>query len=251
MSAAAPNLMAADGRCLVVAIDHPLYSWPCPGLEDRAALLRAVSAAGADAVVTSYGTLRDLRDAFGSAAPILKLDVTTLSVGGHYPVSEYRQAYALEDAVRLGAAAVLTYVQLGAAFELEALRTAGNVAARADELGLPYVCEIMPVESEAYPDPADPVAIAAAARCAAELGARVVKTTMPSPPEAVSEAARCRVPVLLAGGDFSADGAELLDGVRRALESGASGVAHGRNVWARPDPAAAVAALRSVVHPDG
>ena len=239
------------GRCLAVAVDHPLYSWPCPGLEDRRALLRAVSSAGADAVITSYGTLRDLRDAFSAAAPILKLDVTTLSVGGHYPVSEYRQAYALEDAVRLRAAAVLTYVQLGASFELEALRTAASVAARADELGLPYVCEIMPVESEAYPDPADPVAIAAAARCAAELGARVVKTTMPSPPEAINDAAGCGVPVLLAGGDLDADGSELLDRVRRALASGASGVAHGRNAWGRPDPAAAVAALRSVVHPDG
>ena len=251
MSGAATNLMAADGRCLVVAIDHPLYSWPCRGLEDRGALLRAVSAAGADAVITSYGTLRDFRDSFGPAAPILKLDVTTVTVGGHYPVSEYWQAYRLEDAVRLRAAAVLTYVQLGAPFELEALRTAASVVARADELGLPYVCEIMPVESEVYPDPADPMAIAAAARCAAELGARVVKTTMPSPPEAVSEAARCGVPVLLAGGDLDADGGELLDRVRRALASGASGVAHGRNVWARPDPAAAVAALRSVVHPDG
>ncbi len=44
-------------------------------------MLRAVSAAGADAVICSYGTLRDLRSDFGDAAPILKLDLTTL-VGG-------------------------------------------------------------------------------------------------------------------------------------------------------------------------
>jgi DhnA family fructose-bisphosphate aldolase class Ia len=230
-------VLAADGRALIVAIDHPLYSWPCPGLEDRAGVLRAVSAAGADAVICSYGTLRDMREAFGDAAPIMKLDLTTLSVGGDYPVSEYVLAYRVEDAVRLGAAAVLTYVQLGTAFELEALRSAAGVAARADELGLAYVCEIT-----------GPDETAAAARTAAELGAHVVKTTMPDPPEATAEVAACGVPVVLAGGDFDPDDARLLDSVRRALAAGAAGVAHGRNVWGRPDPAAAVAALRELVH---
>jgi fructose-bisphosphate aldolase / 2-amino-3,7-dideoxy-D-threo-hept-6-ulosonate synthase len=242
--------LAADGRVLIVAIDHPLYSWPCPGLEDRGAILRAVSGAGADAVICSYGTLRDLRDAFGDAAPILKLDLTTLSVGGHHPVSEYALAYRVEDALRLDAAAVLTYVQLGARHELEALRTAARVAARADELGLPYVCEIMPVASDAHPDPSAPATISAAARTAAELGAHVVKTTMPSPPEAMAEVSGCGVPVVLAGGDLEADDGRLLDLVRRALDAGAAGVAHGRNVWGRPDPAAAVRALRALVHPE-
>jgi fructose-bisphosphate aldolase / 2-amino-3,7-dideoxy-D-threo-hept-6-ulosonate synthase len=244
------TILGPDGRSLIVAVDHPLYSWPCPGLEDREAVLRAVAAAGADAVICSYGTLRDLREAFGDAAPVMKLDVTTLAVGGHYPISEYALAYEVEDARRLGAAAVLTYVQLGTPFELEALRSAARVAARADQLELPYVCEIMPVEGEAYPDPAAPLAIAAAARTASELGARVVKTTMPSPPDEVAAACACGVPVVLAGGDFEADGARLLDAVRRALDAGAAGVAHGRNVWGRPDPEAAVAALRAVVHPE-
>ena len=214
-------------------------------------MLSEVTAAGADAVIASYGTVRDLRDGFGDAAPIMKLDLTTVSLGGRYPVSDYRQAFAVDDAVRVGAAGVLTYVQLGAPFELEALRTAAGVAARADELGLDYMCEIMPVECEAYPDPAASIAITAAARTAAELGARVVKTTMPSPPEAMSEVAACGVPVILAGGDFEADGDRLLDAVRRALDAGAAGVAHGRNVWGRADPAGAVAALRAVVHSGG
>jgi DhnA family fructose-bisphosphate aldolase class Ia len=231
------GVLAGDGRAVIVAIDHPLYSWPCPGLEDRGAVLRAVSAAGADAVICSYGTLRDLRDAFGPAAPIMKLDLTTLSVGGDYPESEYVLGYRVEDAVRLGAAAVLTYVQLGTPFELEALRAAAGVAARADALDLPYVCEIT-----------SPDSIAGAARTAAELGANVVKTTMPDPPEAMAEVAACGVPVVLAGGDFEPDDESLLDSVRRALAAGAAGVAHGRNVWGRPDPGAAVAALRAAVH---
>jgi fructose-bisphosphate aldolase / 2-amino-3,7-dideoxy-D-threo-hept-6-ulosonate synthase len=235
----ASAVLAADGRALIVAIDHPLYSWPCPGLEDRAAVLRAVSAAGADAVICSYGTLRDLREAFGEAAPIMKLDVTNVSTDGSYPVSEYAVAYRVEDAVRLRATAVLTYVQLGTPFELDALRAAAQVAAHADEAGLAYVCEIT-----------GPAAIAAAARTAAELGAHVVKTTMPDPPEAMAEVAGCGVPVVLAGGDFEPDDDLMLDLVRRALAAGAAGVAHGRNVWGRRDPGAAVVALRALVHPE-
>src|SRR6185436_18056871 len=109
--------LAADGRGVIVAIDHPLYSWPCRGLEDREALLRAVVAAGADAVIVSYGTLRDCRDALGDAAPILKLDLTTLTLEG-YGTTEYVEAWTVDDAVRLGAGAVLTFVQVGTPFEL-------------------------------------------------------------------------------------------------------------------------------------
>jgi len=145
------GLLAADGRLLVVAVDHPLYSWPCPGLEDRAALIEAVAVAGADAVIASYGTIRDHRSAFGSSRPILKLDLTTVALGGEYPSTEYVQAWSVEDAQRLGVGGVLTFVQLGASFELEALRTAGRVAAEADRAGLQYVCEIMPVESARFP----------------------------------------------------------------------------------------------------
>src|SRR5262249_57115886 len=50
--------LGPDGRWVVVAIDHPLYSWPCQNLEDRGRLLRLVTDAGADAVIASYGTIR-------------------------------------------------------------------------------------------------------------------------------------------------------------------------------------------------
>ncbi|HEY6565966.1 MAG TPA: hypothetical protein VI341_00485 [Actinomycetota bacterium] len=242
------DVRAADGRVVIVAVDHPLYSWPCAGLEDRAALIETVSSAGADAVIASYGTIRDLRPSFGVAAPILKLDLTTVTVGGSYPLTEYVAAWTVEDAQRIGAGAVLTFIQLGADFELEALRTAGRVAAAADRAGIPYVCEIMPVESARFPDPYAPVAIVAATRTGAELGAHLVKTSMPTPPEAVRDAVAFGIPVVLAGGDLSADPGALFGAVRTAVAVGAAGVAFGRNVWGADDPAAVVAELVSIVH---
>src|SRR6266481_3651644 len=243
------NFLRDDGRAVVVAIDHALYSWPCRGLENRAAVLRQVTEGGADGIIASYGTIRDLRGLFGSAHPILKLDLTTVTLGANYPLSEYVAAWTVEDAVRLGVRSVLTYIQLGAPFELEALRLAGQVAAASDRLGLTYVCEIMPIESKVFPDVSAPDAIAAASRCGAELGAHVIKTTMPSPAAAVGEAVAAAdgVPVILAGGPI-ADRRELLADVKTAIDKGAAGVAFGRNVWGSADTTAMVKSLCEIVH---
>jgi DhnA family fructose-bisphosphate aldolase class Ia len=231
--------LAADGRTVIVAVDHPLYSWPCRGLEDREALLRAVVAAGADAVIVTYGTLRDCRQALGGAVPILKLDLTTLTLDG-YGTTEYVAAWTVDDALRLGAGAVLTFVQVGAPFELAALQLAGRVAAAADAAGLAYVCEIMP-------DGHDPRAIAGCCRSAAELGARVVKTSFPEPASAIADGVGCGIPVVLAGGDPRDPGRSLADAAA-AIAAGAAGVAFGRNVWGAADPAAMVRDLYRVVH---
>jgi fructose-bisphosphate aldolase / 2-amino-3,7-dideoxy-D-threo-hept-6-ulosonate synthase len=231
--------LAADGRGVVVAVDHPLYSWPCAGLEEREPLLRAVVGAGADAVIVSYGTLRDCRDALGDAAPILKLDLTTLTLDG-YGTTEYVAAWSVEDALRAGAGAVLTYVQVGTPHELAALQLAGRVAAAADAAGLTYVCEIMPPGD-------DPLAIAACCRTAAELGAHVVKTSFPRPAFAIAEAVGCGIPVLLAGGD-PREPSHALAEAADAMGAGAAGVAFGRNVWGAEDPAAMVRELVRTVH---
>lgn len=244
------GFLRTNGRAVVVAIDHPLYSWPCAGLEDRAKTLRQVTAAGADAVIASYGTIRDLRPAFGKAAPILKLDLTTVTLGSSYPLTEYVPAWTVEDALRLDVQAVLTYVQLGAPFELDALRVAGQVVAACDRHGLAYVCEIMPIECAMFPDAAAPEAIVAASRAGAELGAHVIKTTMPVPAESVGEAVACGVPVILAGGALAKDRAGLLTQVETAVAQGAAGVAFGRNVWGSRDPAGMVASLCGIVHAD-
>jgi fructose-bisphosphate aldolase / 2-amino-3,7-dideoxy-D-threo-hept-6-ulosonate synthase len=244
-----PHFSGPDGRSVIVAIDHTLYSWPCAGLEDRRRILGAVAGAGADAIIASYGTIRDFRADFGQAEPILKLDITNLTLGTNYAVTEYVMAYTLEDAARLGVRSVLTYIQLGAPFELEALRAAARLSAQCDREGFTYLCEIMPVESPAYPDPAAPDAIVAACRTGQELGAHAIKTTMPVPAEAIGEAvSACAIPVILAGGAPASDREQYLDAIAAAIGAGAAGVAVGRNVWGAPDPAAIVSRLAGIVH---
>ena len=245
------DFLAADGRAVIVAIDHAMYSWPCPGLEDRSTLLRQVSTAGADAIIASYGTIRDFREDLGKAKPILKLDNTIVTLGSSYAITEYLMSWTLEDAQRLGVGTVLTYIQLGAPFEGEALQVAGRLAADCDKAGISYLCEIMPVESARFPDAAAPDAIAAACRAGQEIGAHAIKTTMPNPPSTMPASAACGVPVILAGGAVAGDRAQLFKDVATAMQGGAAGVAFGRNVWAAADPAGTVRKLVEVVHGSG
>jgi len=84
-----PPLFSTTPRTVVVAVDHPLYSWPVAGLEDRRGLLETVVSAGADAVIATYGTLRDCSEALAGCTKIMKLDLATLSVGA-YRDSEFR-----------------------------------------------------------------------------------------------------------------------------------------------------------------
>jgi fructose-bisphosphate aldolase/2-amino-3,7-dideoxy-D-threo-hept-6-ulosonate synthase len=211
-----------------------------------------VADAGADAVIASYGTIRDCREAFGSAQPILKLDLTTVAIGGHYPVSEYVLAWSPDNARQLGVDTVLTYVQLGTPFELSALRNAAQVAAACDATGTTYVCEIMPAESEPTRAPGgEALHVAAACRVGAELGAHVIKTALPQPPSALQQATGFGVPVLIAGGAWVDDREDLLTAAREAMASGAAGVAFGRNVWGADDPGKVVSALRDIVHGGG
>ena len=186
--------LAADGRGVIVAIDHPLYSWPCRGLEDREALLRAVVGAGADAVIVSYGTLRDCRDALGrcGADPQARPHDADARRATARPSTWPPGRWTTRCAS--GAAAVLTYVQVGTPFELAALQLAGRVAAAADAAG-----RRLRLRDHAAGD--DPLAIAACCRTAAELGARVVKTSFPQPASAIADAVGCGIPVVLAGGD--------------------------------------------------
>ncbi|WP_119274703.1 class I fructose-bisphosphate aldolase [Taklimakanibacter deserti] len=200
-------------------------------------------------MIASYGTIRDFRSAFGPVKPILKLDLTSLTLGGQYPLTEYVMAYDLDDAERLGVKTVLNYIQLGAPFELEALRQSARLAAKCDARGFTYLCEIMPVESAMYPTPEAPEAIAAACRTGQELGAHVIKTTMPVPGEGIASAvAACDIPVVLAGGAPAKDGRAYDASIARALASGIAGVAIGRNAWGASDPAQAMQRFCRLVH---
>lgn len=241
--------LADDGRALVVAVDHPLYTYPVPGLEDPLSFVRRMRALGVDGLILNHGLLRRVDGDWGRTTPILKLDIAPMTWSDDDAV-EFRVCWMVEHALKAGVGSVLCLIQPGAPWELEQLMAVGKTAADAWDNGVIMVIEALPQASRRFPDPSHPDAIAAAVRTAVELGAAVVKTNIPLDVDAAGRVAVGGVPVLFAGGPLRGNEDELIATAARLIGSGAAGLAFGRNVWGRSDPETVVRRLLAVVHGD-
>jgi class I fructose-bisphosphate aldolase len=211
-------------------------------------------AAGADAIMTSYGVVKRYRDRLiGRIPTILRLD------GGpsHYRedwlrYTEWTLLHAVEDARNLGVDGVCTMLFMGAAVELKTFEITAKVAAECLRDGLPLMVEALPCPAERIPDPTDAGAMASACRLGFEHGADVVKTYATSSAASFARViASCPAPVLIAGGPKMDSALAVLQVVRDTLDAGGRGVVFGRNIWQSPDPAKMVKALRHLIHEDG
>jgi DhnA family fructose-bisphosphate aldolase class Ia len=229
------HVFAADGRAVVVAMDHG-NTGVVPGLIDVKRAVQQVVAGGADAVMTTIGMARVVRDELGGAGSIIALDSERSAVG-----------YGIDAALRFGADAVELKVFPGSLAD-DKLGELRELAAMASAYGLPFLAEAIPVSFTATE--AHTVAnIADAARICAEAGADFIKVPFAGTVReyrAVIEAAF--VPVVVLGGARLADPVDALQMAAEAMEAGAHGVMFGRNVFQSADPARMVAALAKVVH---
>jgi class I fructose-bisphosphate aldolase/fructose-bisphosphate aldolase/2-amino-3,7-dideoxy-D-threo-hept-6-ulosonate synthase len=230
------HVFAADGRAVVVAMDHCITWGVVPGLVDAKDAVSKVIAGGADAVMTTIGMGRTVRDEIGGAGSIVVLDSERSVV-----------SYGIDAALRFGADAVELKVFPGSPAD-DKLGELRELAAMADACGLPLMAEAIPVSFEDVQ--AHTVKnIADAARICAEAGADFVKVPFAGTVQeyrSVVEAAL--VPVLVLGGAPPDDPAEALQLAADAMDAGARGVVFGRNVFQAADPARMVAALCRVVH---
>jgi DhnA family fructose-bisphosphate aldolase class Ia len=230
------RLFGRDGRLLLVAMDHAGYMGPVKGL-DLETMASAVRA-GADAVMTTFGTARRASlqaDVLGQAALVLSLDIHALE-----PEEQ------VLNALRLGADSVKVLAASGDRAQWTALQRYALVAER---WGVPLQAEVIPGGFD-QPDQHTPKNIATVTRQAAEMGADYVKTFYTGDPESMQRVVEgATVPVVILGGERAPDDDTLLRQVTDAFTAGISGVAFGRNIWSHTDPAAITARLVHVVHP--
>ena len=229
------RLFGADGRLLVVAMDHASFMGPAAGLD--LATMAGVVRAGVDAVMTTFGTARRASQSpglLGKAALVLSLDA-------HAPEPEEQ----VLNALRLGADSVKVLAASGHPEQWAALE---HYALVCERWGMPLQAEVIP---GGFDQPAEhtPRNIERVSRQAAEMGADYVKTLYTGDPESMCRVVEgATVPVLILGGDRAEDEDALIQQVRAALAAGVAGVAFGRNIWSHPDPAAMTARLVEVVH---
>jgi fructose-bisphosphate aldolase / 2-amino-3,7-dideoxy-D-threo-hept-6-ulosonate synthase len=239
------------GVSVICALDHgmtsPTFLEPLASIEQRTA--EAV-AGGANVIMMSRGMIRRAEPAFGPDTSLALLLSASANAGEERP-SVVRIAEA-EEALRLGADAVVLFVALGGEAEPPMIRTLAEVGEACDRLGMPFIAEAeFPTTYARVEDLAEAYGfeyLQRNVRLCAELGADIVKTNWPGDGESFGKLveATSGVPVVLAGGSRVSD-RELLDRMEAAMAAGGIGCSVGRNIFMHEDPEALTRALSRVI----
>lgn len=225
---------------LVVAFDHPLVHGPIPGTVDPAAQITRFLGCDIDALLLNPGTLRHCGASLLTSSPpsiIMRVDWTSVWKNGpEHPAScEIAEP---EDALRLGADAILTFMIVGTgdnAFERDEVARNARIARECERLGIPLIVETLARGSN-LKNQASAEWLRFHTRVAAELGADAVKTEYSGDVESMRTVVEaCPVPLLVLGGSKSEDEEAAFEVIRSAMQAGAAGVFFGRNVFQSTD----------------
>ncbi|HTS96634.1 MAG TPA: 3-hydroxy-5-phosphonooxypentane-2,4-dione thiolase [Streptosporangiaceae bacterium] len=228
----------ADGRTVMLAIDHGYFQGPTTGLE-RVDLSIVPLLGHADALMTTRGMVRS------TIPPASGIPVVLRASGGPSvlrELSDEQVAVGMEDAVRINACAVAVQVFIGGEFETRSVRNMTRLVDQGQRYGIP----VLAVTAVGQQLTRDARYLRLATRICAELGAHVVKTYYCA--EGFDTvAAACPVPLVMAGGKKLPE-LDALTMAYRAVEEGAAGVDMGRNIFQAADPVAMIKAVGAVVH---
>jgi DhnA family fructose-bisphosphate aldolase class Ia len=246
-------------RAVIIPYDHGAYSGVVPGLEDPLRLTERIAKSNADAVLVTPGVLRMIAPALGRLGVVLRID------GGHTAYAtapdDYRSMLSPEDALRLGADAVILFTFIGIPDEPSSLERLGRTSAEAELWEIPLIAEVLApgylnnhFGSRVFPRAkrnADMVEETRnVSRIAVETGAEFIKTRYTGDVRGFrSVVETCGAPVLVAGGPkLGGSDESLLQLASDCMSAGAAGVIFGRNVWQHPKMERLINAICAIVH---
>lgn len=248
-----------DSRAVVLALDHGLQLGPIPGTVDLRAVVSLAVEAGLDGIILGPGALarsQDLLAGRNRPAIIMRLDQTTMwRLGGRFSQDQgqTRMIAGVEDALQLGADAILTYLftcHRDPALETRSVEMVGQIANAARTWGMPLVVEPMAAREGRLATPFDGETIAMNTRIAVEMGADAIKADWTANAADFRQVVRgaVDVPVLVAGGARMESDLDTLALVRDLLSAGARGVMFGRSLFQSPQPLTLMKLVRAMVH---
>ena len=239
------------GVSVICALDHgmtsPTFLEPLADIEQRT---RETVAGGANVIMMSKGMIRVAEPAFSPTTSLALLLSASADPGGDRP--EIVQIADVEEALVLGADAVVLFTALGGDTEPGMLDILSSVGRECAALGMPFIAEAE------FPTTYATVEVLKQqygfeylrrnVRLCAELGADIVKTNWPGDPESFAKRVEATdgLPRGLAGVARLED-KELLWRMEVAVEAGAIGCSVGRNIFMHASPEAITRALSRVI----
>ncbi len=243
------HLFRSDGKTFILAMDHGANFNVLPALRDTGKVIRECASAGADAFLATVGMLDKFADSFLGKGVILRIDGGVSFLGSHDKALQ--TVVTPEEAVAMGADAVITMCFPGSRFENEILSSLARNVQQAHRWGLPVVAEALPRGFEKSDDYRTPENITFACRQGVELGADLIKTEYTGDMESMRElVASVYAPVVILGGAKKVPERQLMQEIRDALDAGAAGIAMGRNIWGHEAPARYTSAIAKLIHED-
>lgn len=239
------NIFRRDGFSFVLAMDHAAMM-KSPDLKEPGHIIREAAAAGVDAFLTTYGIVKNFARDFGNAGIIVRADggISALKK----PMDPLSLLYTAENAIRVGADAMLCMGYPGSEANEHTLKYMAKLAADCEKWGLPLGAEMLPYGFEPVENSRSVENMSFACRQGAEMGVDFVKAEYVGGEQFREVIENCYVPVLVLGGSKAKSDEELLTMVKGAMDAGAKGVIMGRNIYRRENLSGICAAIAAVIH---
>ncbi len=240
-----------EGVSVICALDHGMTSPEF--LEPLAHITRRTQeavAGGSNVIMMSKGMIRIANEGFGPTTSLALLLSASADPGGDRP--QIVQIAQVEEALTLGADAVVLFTALGGDTEAGMIDILAAVGRECALLGMPFIAEAeFPTTYATVEELKQQYGfeyLRRNVRLCAELGADIVKTNWPGDAESFAKLveATSGIPVVLAGGSRLED-KELLTRMEQAVAAGAIGCSVGRNIFMHASPEAISRALSRVI----
>ena len=255
------RLLAKDGRCFDVAIDHGFFNERSflDNIEDMRRVITTIIEANPDAVQLSPGLAPILQNTPGKGKPSLVLRTDVANIYGN-SLPSYLFSHLLENAVEqalsLDAACVVVNLFLlpdQPELHAQCIDNICRLKPQCNRYGMPLMIEPLVMQTNSkgggYMVDGDLNKILPLVRQAVELGADIIKADPcddTSQYHKVIEIASGR-PVLVRGGGKTSD-EEIVTRTYQLMRQGAAGIVYGRNVIQHEHPAQMTRALMTLVH---
>jgi DhnA family fructose-bisphosphate aldolase class Ia len=245
------RMVDPSGVSIICALDHgmtsPTFLEPLADIAMRAA---ETVAGGANAIMMSKGMIRIAEPAFSPTTSLALLLSASGNPDGDRP--QIVQIAEVEEALVIGADAVVLFTALGGDTEPGMIEILASVGRECAALGMPFIAEAeFPTTYATVEELKQQYGfdyLRRNVRLCAELGADIVKTNWPGDPDSFGKLVEASngIPVVLAGGS-RLDDPELLRRMQVAVEAGAIGCSVGRNIFMHRSPEAITRALSRVI----